>query len=78
MGGCRWYVVKFIEGQLGLGLKRLEGVIIVYNKVSVAESSHHGSPGGLPRRVECRQQKQIPIGQYVTVSQRAKLINRIL
>ena len=55
-------MVKFIEGQLGLGLKRLEGVIIVYNEVSVAESSHHGSPGGLPRRVECRQQKQIPIG----------------
>ena len=39
--------VKFFQGQLGFGLIRSEDAIIVYNKVVVAASSHHRSPGSI-------------------------------
>ena len=68
VGGCRRHEAEFFQGQLEFNL-------IIYNKVVVAASCHHSSPGWITQKVQIRAAKQAPISRCVTVSQEAKLIN---
>ena len=75
VGGCRWHETELLQGQLEFDLICSEDATIIYNKVVVAASSHHSSPGWITQKGQRRAAKQAPIWRYVTVSQETKLIN---
>ena len=75
MGGYRRHEVELFQGQLEFNLISSEDATIIYNKVVVARSSHHSSPGWITQKGQIRAAKQAPIWRYVTVSQEAKLTN---
>ena len=75
VGGYRRHEVELFQGQLEFNLISSEDATIIYNKVVLARSSHHSSPGWITQKGQIRAAKQAPIWRYVTVSQEAKLIN---
>ena len=67
---------KVFSGLVGVPLNMLVDATIVCNKVVVAASSHHRSPGSITRESQTRHgQQSRPIRLYVTTSQEAKLSN---
>ena len=66
--GCR----KVLSESAGVRPNTLEDATMVWNKVVVAASSHHRSPGSTTGESQIPASKQIPIRRYVTVSQEAK------
>ena len=66
---------KVSSGFAGVRPNTLENATIVCDKVVETASSHHRSPGSTTWESQIRAAKQVPIQQYVTVSQEAKLFN---
>ena len=54
---------------------RSEDATIVSNKVVVAASFHHRSPGSITQNSQMWATKQTPIWRYATVSHEEKLVN---
>ena len=75
VGADDMHEAEFMQGQLEFNLICLEDATIIYNKVVLAASSHHSSPGWITQKGQITAAKQTPIWRYMTVSQEAKLIN---
>ena len=61
VGGCQWHEAEFIQGQLEFNLICFEDATIIYNKVVVAMSSHHSSPGWITQKGKIWAAKRAPI-----------------
>ena len=66
---------KVFWGSTGVWPDTLEGATIICDKVVEAVTSHHRSPGSTIGESQIGAAEQIPIRQYVTVSQEAKLFS---
>ena len=75
VGGYRRDEAEFMQGQLEFNLICSEDATIIYNKVVVAKSCHHSSPGWITQKGKIRAAKRAFIWRYLTISQEAKRIN---